>query len=276
MDVPPLGAGRAELDRRAVGAEHERVQLGLLGAEAAGGRERARDVAVVAAHLGARVDEHELALAERPVARREVEHRRVPPAADESDKLARFSSELQEIENHLPIDPRCRNPEAGRPGAHSRRQRNLCRRTTRTAVCRPPHSTCPTTSGSSSTKGTKRVMLKNIQEAKFKMCCCRSRKVALAAADQPAESLRRVLHAHPDARADARTRAAQHHGGRRDTTVRQELKDTYSAIEEAKADASGLWALQYLVDKGSLAEGHAADRCHRRFWHRHSAPYASG
>jgi hypothetical protein len=40
--------------------------------------------------------------------------------------------------------------------------------------------------------------------------------------------------------------------GGRETTVRQALKETYSAIEEAKADASGLWALQYLVDKGSL------------------------
>jgi len=31
----------------------------------------------------------------------------------ESDKLARFSSELQEIENHLPIDPALRNPRLG-------------------------------------------------------------------------------------------------------------------------------------------------------------------
>ncbi len=34
--------------------------------------------------------------------------------------------------------------------------------------------------------------------------------------------------------------------------MRQELKETYSAIEEAKADISGLFALQYLVDKGVL------------------------
>ena len=40
--------------------------------------------------------------------------------------------------------------------------------------------------------------------------------------------------------------------GGRATTVRQELKDTYSAIEEAKADISGLFALQFLVDKGQL------------------------
>ena len=41
----------------------------------------------------------------------------------------------------------------------------------------------------------------------------------------------------------------------RDTTVRMQLKENYSAIEEAKADISGLWALQYLIDKGALARG---------------------
>ena len=75
-------------------------------------------------------------------------------------------------------------------------------------------------------------------------------KVVLAAADQANVALRRVLHAH-----------VMHelmHGlgphditvGGRATTVRQELKETYSAIEEAKADISGLFALQYLIDKG--------------------------
>jgi hypothetical protein len=38
----------------------------------------------------------------------------------------------------------------------------------------------------------------------------------------------------------------------RQTTVRQEMKEVYSALEEAKADISGLFALQYLVDKGVL------------------------
>jgi hypothetical protein len=33
-------------------------------------------------------------------------------------------------------------------------------------------------------------------------------------------------------------------------TVRKQLKELYSAIEEAKADITGLWALQYLIDKG--------------------------
>ena len=40
--------------------------------------------------------------------------------------------------------------------------------------------------------------------------------------------------------------------GGRQTTVRQELKETYSTIEEAKADVSGLWALRHLADQKQL------------------------
>ena len=50
--------------------------------------------------------------------------------------------------------------------------------------------------------------------------------------------------------------------GGRATTVRQELKDTYSAIEEAKADISGLFALQFLVDRGKLDKAFERDDVH--------------
>jgi hypothetical protein len=40
-------------------------------------------------------------------------------------------------------------------------------------------------------------------------------------------------------------------GGRK-STVRLEFKDAYGVIEEAKADISGLFALQFLVDRGTL------------------------
>ena len=50
--------------------------------------------------------------------------------------------------------------------------------------------------------------------------------------------------------------------GGRATTVRQELKETYSAIEEAKADIPGLFALQFLVDKGQLPKDDGADDVH--------------
>jgi hypothetical protein len=42
-----------------------------------------------------------------------------------------------------------------------------------------------------------------------------------------------------------------------ETTVRQALQASSSAIEEAKADISGLWALQRLVDKGVIDKGMA-------------------
>ena len=38
----------------------------------------------------------------------------------------------------------------------------------------------------------------------------------------------------------------------RKSTVREELKEAYSALEEAKADISGLFAIQYMIDKGVL------------------------
>ena len=101
-------------------------------------------------------------------------------------------------------------------------------------------------------KGTKRVMLKNVQEAKFKMVLEPIAKVALPEAQQKNVSFDAFF-----------THILMHelmHGlgphnisvGGRQTTVRQELKETYSAIEEAKADVSGLWALKQLADQGKV------------------------
>jgi hypothetical protein len=50
----------------------------------------------------------------------------------------------------------------------------------------------------------------------------------------------------------------------RTTSARQELKELYGSIEEAKADVTGLFALQHMMDKGllkdSLGQGEAAER----------------
>ena len=101
-------------------------------------------------------------------------------------------------------------------------------------------------------KGTKRVMLKNVQDAKFNMVLLPISKIALPAADHskitfPAFFTHILMHElmHGLGPHDINV------SGRK-STVRQELKDTYSAIEEAKADISGLFALQYLVDKGQI------------------------
>jgi hypothetical protein len=46
----------------------------------------------------------------------------------------------------------------------------------------------------------------------------------------------------------------------RSTTPRQELKELYSAIEEAKADVTGLYMLQYLYDHKLIEGGAQAER----------------
>jgi len=103
-------------------------------------------------------------------------------------------------------------------------------------------------------KGSKRVMLKNNQEAKFSKVLVPIAAVALPPADRVAVSFDAFF-----------THILMHelmHGlgpqtitvGGRSTTVRQELKESYGVLEEAKADISGLWALQQLVDKGVLGK----------------------
>ena len=95
-------------------------------------------------------------------------------------------------------------------------------------------------------------MLKNVQDAKFAKTLVPISKVVLSPADQMDLSFDAFF-----------THIVVHelmHGlgphnisvGGRQTTVRQELKETYSAIEEAKADISGLFAIQYMIDKGVL------------------------
>ncbi len=171
--------------------------------------------------------------------------------AAESAKLDKFGAELQDIENHLPIAPALRNPKLG--ALAPIRVVNVVlaagdgNRGVQTAAYNLPNDERVIRE-----KGSKRVMLKNVQEAKFQKALVPISKVALAPADQAQVSFDAFF-----------THILMHelmHGlgpheitvGGRATTVRRELKDTYSAIEEAKADISGLWALQYLIDKGVI------------------------
>jgi hypothetical protein len=169
----------------------------------------------------------------------------------ESDKLKKFAGSLQEIENHLPIDAKYRNQRLGALApiavVNTVFSAGDGNRGVQTAAFNLPNDERVIRE-----KGSKRVMLKNNQQAKFDQVLTPISKVALAAADQGnlafeaffthilMHELMHGLGPH-DIVVDGRT-----------TTVRQELKETYSAIEEAKADISGLFALQFLIDKGQL------------------------
>ena len=169
----------------------------------------------------------------------------------ETKKLERFGGELQDIENNLPIDAKYRNPKLGAMApirvVNTVFSAGDANRGVQTAAFNLPNDERVVAE-----KGSKRVMLKNNQEAKFNRVLVPISKVALSPGDQQTVAFDAFF-----------THILMHelmHGlgphnisvGGRSTTVRQEMKELYSAIEEAKADISGLFALQFLVDRGKL------------------------
>src|SRR5438067_925282 len=82
MDVTPLDAGGTAGDRRRSRLTYERVELGLFSRQSTRDGVRPGDVTGIAAILATGGAQHELAFHELPRARREVQHGRVRPAAD--------------------------------------------------------------------------------------------------------------------------------------------------------------------------------------------------
>jgi hypothetical protein len=169
----------------------------------------------------------------------------------ESAKLKKFSGQLQDIENHLPIDPKYRNPKLGALSPMVVVNEIFCAGDANHGVQTAAYN-LPNDERVTREKGSKRVMLKNVQDAKFAKTLVPISKVVLSPNDQKDLSFDAFF-----------THIVVHelmHGlgphdvtiNGRKSTVREELKDTYSALEEAKADISALFALQYLIDKGAL------------------------
>jgi hypothetical protein len=172
----------------------------------------------------------------------------------ESAKLSFFGQQLQNLENNLPEDPQYRNARLGAlapirvvnevfsagDGNHG----------VQTAAYNLPNDDKVVQQ-----KGAKRVMLKNVQEAKFNATLVPISRVVLPATAQKDLSFDLFF-----------TQIVAHeitHGlgphqitvQGRDTNPRLELKELYSAIEEAKADVTGLFILQFLMtqaDKGEI------------------------
>jgi len=165
----------------------------------------------------------------------------------ETSKLTAFTQHLQEIENNLPIDPQCRSPKLGAAapirvvdeiisagdGAHG----------VQTAAYNLPNDDRVVQQ-----KGSKRVMLKNVQEAKFRsvlLPIARRTLVTTSLGDVNFDSFFTHILAH-ELMHGLGPHQIKVQG--RDTNPRLELKELYSAIEEAKADVTGLFALQYMMD----------------------------
>jgi hypothetical protein len=163
----------------------------------------------------------------------------------ETEKLAKFSSELQDIENHLPIDAKLRNPKLGATAPIRVVNELYCSGDASHGVQTAAYN-LPNDERIEKELGTKRVMLKNVQEAKFEKVLKPISKIALADPKSVAFDvffthilMHELMHGLGPHLVDGHP-------------VRELLQDSYSALEEAKADISGLFAMQFLIDKGVL------------------------
>jgi hypothetical protein len=169
----------------------------------------------------------------------------------ESAKIQKFSGQLQEIENRLPIDPKYRNPKiAGMAPlvvVDEIFAAGDANRGVQTAAFNLPNDERVLKD-----KGAKRVMLKNVQDAKFAKTLVHISRVVLGGDDQRSLAFEAFF-----------SQIVVHemmHGlgphnivvNGRETTVRKEMKEASSFLEEAKADISSLYALQFMIDKGVL------------------------
>ena len=171
--------------------------------------------------------------------------------AAESAKLQKLAGELQDIEDNLPIDPKYRDPKLGTLApivvVNEIFAAGDANRGVQTAAFNLPNDERVVRE-----KGAKRVMLKNVQDAKFEKTLLPISKIVLPAGDRAHVAFDAFF-----------THIVVHelmHGlgphsitvNGRGTTVRQQLKETYSFLEEAKADISGLFAIQHMIDKGAM------------------------
>jgi hypothetical protein len=174
----------------------------------------------------------------------------------ETAKLKFFGDHMQEVEDNLPMDAKYRNPKIG--GLSPIRVVNQVVASgdgdhgVKTAAYNLPNDERVVHE-----KGSKRVMLKNVQEAKFATTLTPISKIVLAPAAQPSLSFDAFfthILAHEMSHGIGPHKIAV---GGRETSPRQELKELYSAIEEAKADVLGLFMLQLFEDRGYLKHDEA-------------------
>jgi Peptidase family M49 len=177
----------------------------------------------------------------------------------ESNKLQSFSAHLQDVEDNLPLDAQYRNRKLGAQMPIRVVNQVLSAGDGNHGVQTAAYN-LPNDERVVQQKGSKKVMLKNVQHAKFDSTLLPLSKLVLP----------------PEAQQDISfdwffTHILAHelsHGigpheieanGKR-SSVRLELKDLYSTIEEAKADVTGLFMLQFFFDKAILPGGAGVER----------------
>ncbi len=168
---------------------------------------------------------------------------------EESAKLAKFGSYLKDIENHLPIEDKYKNTERGSESPIVVVNEVFSAGDTKAGIQTIAFN-LPNDERVREAKGSKKVMLKNVSEAKFYKLL---KPIAEIVLDK--EQLRYVTF---DAFFNHSLMHEMSHGvgpgiitiNGRKTAVNKELKETYSTLEECKADILGIYNNIFMIEKG--------------------------
>ncbi|GAB4330208.1 MAG: hypothetical protein Kow0037_05780 [Calditrichia bacterium] len=169
----------------------------------------------------------------------------------ESQKLARFAKYLVDLERNLPIPEEHKNFDRGAESPIVVAQEVFTAGDSKAGVQTLAFN-LPNDERVRKAKGSKKVMLKNVNQAKFdKLLVPIAREVL-----EPSQ----LSYLNFDAFFNHVLMHEMSHGigpgfikvDGRDTEVKKELKETYSTIEEAKADVLGMYNNIFMIQKGEF------------------------
>ena len=172
-----------------------------------------------------------------------------PEESERLEKLVRF---LPEFEANLPIPDEYKNTQRGASSPIRVAIEVFSAGDTKAGVQTTAFN-LPNDERVRSAKGSKKVMLKNVGEAKFNKSLIPISKIVLAPEQQAYVNFNAYFNdtlQHELAHALGPGFITLPDGTK--TEVGQALKDLYSGLEEGKADIVGLCDTQYLIDKGEF------------------------
>ncbi len=172
---------------------------------------------------------------------------------EESEKLEVFKSYLRDMEIHLPIPDEHKNFERGSESPLAVVNEIFTAGDTKAGVQTLAFN-LPNDERVRKVKGSKKVMLKNVSEAKFEKLLKPIAEVVIEPTQLEYVTFNSFF-----------THSLMHemsHGigpgfitvDGRDTEVKKELKETYSTLEECKADILGIYNNIFMIEKGVFPE----------------------
>jgi len=170
----------------------------------------------------------------------------------ESAKLRKYASLLPDMERHLPIPDQHKNTQRGTESPIRVVNELYTGGDARKGIQISAFN-LPNDEKVREAKGSKKVLLKNVMEAKFRSCF---QPIAnkLVSKDQldlvTFEAYFNQVLFHELSHGLGPGVIVRPNGIR--SEVRMELKELYSAIEEAKADATGVWNILHMIDVGAI------------------------